>query len=257
MTVSIVNGGLSLLFQELIPAISVTSTELTPATSSILAATLLGTLSELCGLHWSEQDLFRRTMALEQLLTTGGGWQDQVGGVLHGLKLIETEAGLAQTPTVRWLPGDCIGNNLTLLYYTGITRVAADILREIVRRMFLNARATLDIVGEIGRHAASTADLLQRNDWNSFGAAIATSWQLNQRLDAGTNPPAVQAILDQVGDYLTGAKLLGAGGFMLMIAKDDAAAHRIRATLSERPPNAKARFVNLRISTTGLQVTRS
>ncbi len=32
MTVSIVNGGLSLLFQELIPAISVTSTELTPAT---------------------------------------------------------------------------------------------------------------------------------------------------------------------------------------------------------------------------------
>ena len=76
MTVSIVNGGLSLLFQELIPAISVTSTELTPATSSILAATLLGTLSELCGLHWSEQDLFRRTMALEQLLTTGGGWTD-------------------------------------------------------------------------------------------------------------------------------------------------------------------------------------
>ena len=146
-----------------------------------------------------------------------------------------------------------------MLYYTGITRVAADILREIVRRMFLNARATLDIVGEIGRHAASTADLLQRNDWNSFGAAIATSWQLNQQLDAGTNPPAVQAILDQVGDYLTGAKLLGAGGggFMLMIAKDEAAAHRIRTALSERPPNAKARFVNLRISTTGLQVTRS
>ena len=82
---------------------------------------------------------------------------------------------------------------------------------------------------------------------------------LNQQLDAGTNPPAVQAILDQVGDYLTGAKLLGAGGggFMLMIAKDEAAAHRIRTALSERPPNAKARFVNLRISTTGLQVTRS
>jgi len=228
-------------------------------TSSILAATLLGTLSELCGLHWSEHDLFRRTMALEQLLTTGGGWQDQVGGILHGLKLIETEAGLEQTPTVRWLPGDFLGNNLTILYYTGITRVAADILREIVRRMFLNSRATLDIVGEIGRHAASTADILQRNDWNSFGTAIATSWQLNQRLDAGTNPPAVQAILDQVGDYLAGAKLLGAGGggFLLMIAKDEAAAHRIRATLSNHPPNAKARFVNLRISATGLQVTRS
>ena len=228
-------------------------------TSSILAATLLGTLGELCGLNWSEHDLFRRTLALEQLLTTGGGWQDQVGGVLHGLKLIETEAGLSQTPTVRWLPGDFIGNESVLLYYTGITRVAADILREIVRRMFLNSHTTLDIVGEIGRHAAVTADILQRHDWNSFGAAIATSWQLNQRLDAGTNPPAVQAILDQVGDYLSGAKLLGAGGggFMLLVAKDEPAAHRIRATLTDRPPNAKARFVNLRLSTTGLQVTRS
>ena len=228
-------------------------------TSSILAATLLGTLSELCGLNWSEHDLFRRTLALEQLLTTGGGWQDQVGGILHGLKLIETEAGLAQTPTVRWLPGDFLGNESVLLYYTGITRVAADILREIVRRMFLNAHATLDIVGEIGRHAAVTADILQRHDWNNFGAAIATSWELNQRLDAGTNPPAVQAILAQVSDYLAGAKLLGAGGggFMLMIAKDDTAAHRIRTTLTDRPPNAKARFVNLRLSATGLQVTRS
>jgi len=109
-------------------------------TSSILAATLLGTLSELCGLNWNEHVLFRRTLALEQLLTTGGGWQDQIGGMLHGLKLIETQPGLAQTPTVRWLPGVFFeaphANQTVLLYYTGLTRVAKDILQEIVRQMF-------------------------------------------------------------------------------------------------------------------------
>jgi galactokinase/mevalonate kinase-like predicted kinase len=196
---------------------------------------------------------------LEQLLTTGGGWQDQVGGVLPGLKLIETEPGLAQTPTVRWLPAEAVQADNVLLYYTGITRVAADILREIVRKMFLNDRDTLDRLGELAHHATLTADSLQRRDESAFAGAVATSWELNQRLDAGTNPPSVQALLRQISDYLAGAKLLGAGGggFMLFVAKDADAARRLRATLTAQPPNAKARFVDLSVSATGLQVTRS
>jgi galactokinase/mevalonate kinase-like predicted kinase len=232
-------------------------------TSSILAATLLGTLGELCGLNWNEHILFRRTLALEQLLTTGGGWQDQIGGVLHGLKVIETQPGLSQTPTVRWLPEKFFGapyaNETVLLYYTGLTRVAKDILHEIVRKMFRNDRATLDIVGQIRAHAGATADALQRCDWNGFGAAIARSWELNQRLDRGTNTPEVQAILDAVAGHLTGAKLLGAGGggFLLMVARNEDAARRIRATLTKRPPNKRARFVALQPSASGFQVTRS
>ena len=35
-----------------------------------------------------------RTLILEQLLTTGGGWQDQYGGVLHGVKLLQTPSGM-------------------------------------------------------------------------------------------------------------------------------------------------------------------
>ncbi len=53
-------------------------------TSSILAATLLATLSDLCGLSWDRHVLFTRALALEQLLTTGGGWQDQAGALFGG-----------------------------------------------------------------------------------------------------------------------------------------------------------------------------
>ena len=66
-------------------------------------------------------------------------------------------------------------------------------------------------------------------------------------------------MLDQVGDWLAGAKLLGAGGggFFLMLAKDDEAAKRIRRSLLDAPPNPRARFVDLSLSETGLQITRS
>ena len=228
-------------------------------TSSILAATVLGTLSELCGLNWNHQDLFRRTLALEQLLTTGGGWQDQVGGVLNGLKYIETEPGLSQIPTIRWLPASLLAGQHVLLYYTGVTRVAAGILRQIVRKMFLNERNTLEILNEIGAHARQTADALQKNEWDAVGNALRKSWELNQRLDEGTNPPAIRSIFDSVEDYLAGAKLLGAGGggYMLMVAKDLEAARRVKETLARTPPSSKARFIDLRVSEGGFQVTRS
>jgi len=232
-------------------------------TSSILAATLLGVLSELCGLGWDRQVLFSRTLALEQMLTTGGGWQDQAGGIYRGIKLIETNPGLDQKPTLRWLPEHVMAGeesrSRVLLYYTGITRLAKNILQDIVRGMFLNSRRHLDIVDEIAAHAETTFHAIQTSDWDALCECVRRSWDLNRRLDSGTNPPAVQAILGAVEPHLAGAKLLGAGGggYLLMFARSADAAHRIRTTLTARPPNAKARFVDIAISDVGLQITRS
>jgi galactokinase/mevalonate kinase-like predicted kinase len=197
------------------------------------------------------------------MLTTGGGWQDQAGGLLRGIKLIETEPGLEQKLTVRWLPETYFATGPSdprvLLYYTGLTRIAKDILKEIVRGIFLNSQTHLTLVRTIGHNAQFVADALQRNDWDGLSAGVRRSWELNQQLDRGTNPPAVRVILEQIGDYLAAAKLLGAGGggYLLMLAKDEDAARRVRQTLTANPGDAKARFIRLSVSSTGFQVTRS
>jgi len=232
-------------------------------TSSILAATVLAALSDLCGLGWDRNVLFSRTLALEQMLTTGGGWQDQAGAIFRGVKLIETAAGLAQKPTLRWLPHHLFGheyaNRSMLLYYTGLTRLAKNILAEIVRGLFLNSPSHLSIIADIGANAEYASAAIQRCDYEMLLAAIRNSWRLNQRLDAGTNPPAVQQILDSIADYLAAAKLLGAGGggYLLLLAKDPEAAARIKQTLTHHPPNPRARFVEFTLSESGLQLTRS
>ncbi|HEY5791654.1 MAG TPA: bifunctional fucokinase/fucose-1-phosphate guanylyltransferase, partial [Chthoniobacterales bacterium] len=210
-------------------------------TSSILAATLLGTLSEACGLGWELDDIFHRTLILEQLLTTGGGWQDQAGGIYRGLKMVETAPGLEQRPLLRWLPDNLLGpayaNQTILLYYTGITRVAKGILREIVRGMFLNRQKHLHLLDRIECQAHHAFEAIQRDSWPDLCASVRESWELNQALDAGTNPPGVAAILDKIGDYLSAVKLLGAGGggYLLMFAKDLEAAVRLRAKLAAEP----------------------
>ena len=256
-TLNAFGGGLDITFLAAVPKGSGLGT------SSILAATLLGTLGNACGLAWDTAEISRRTLALEQLLTTGGGWQDQVGGLTRGLKEIVTQPGLTQTPEIRWLPpylfNDAVADGRVLLYYTGITRVAKSILQEIVRGMFLNSAPHLRLLAEIGGHARQTYETLLRGDWDGWCRAIRRSWELNQQLDPGTNPPAVQEILARIRDWTAGAKLLGAGGggYLLLLAKDAEAARRLRAELTRHPPNAKARFVTVGLSDTGLHITRS
>lgn len=250
-------GGMEITLLSAIPAGSGLGT------SSVLAATVLAAISDFCHLGWDKTTICNKTLILEQLLTTGGGWQDQYGGICHGLKLLETKAGFDQTPLIRWLPDTIFTSDehhkCHLLYYTGITRTAKNILSEIVRKMFLNATEHLALLDEMKAHAHTLFDTIQQNDFQAYGKMIQTTWNQNKRLDSGTNPDSVEEILRKIDDYCLGYKLPGAGGggFIYMIAKDDTAAAQIKKILTQNPPNNKARFVEMSISKTGLQTTRS
>ena len=232
-------------------------------TSSILASTVLGAVNDFCGLAWDKNEICRRTLVLEQLLTTGGGWQDQYGGVLHGIKLLQTEDGFNQSPQVRWLPDYLFSEpgfkECHLLYYTGITRTAKGILGEIVSSMFLNSSTHLSLLAEMKAHALDMAEAVQRGHFNRYATLVGKSWMQNKALDSGTNPPSVEAIIDRIKDYTLGYKLPGAGGggYLYMVAKDVEAAARIKEILTNNPPNARARFVRMDLSNKGLQISRS
>ncbi|MFT0503935.1 bifunctional fucokinase/fucose-1-phosphate guanylyltransferase [Bacteroides thetaiotaomicron] len=232
-------------------------------TSSILASTVLGAINDFCGLAWDRNDICNYTLVLEQLLTTGGGWQDQYGGVFPGVKLLQSESGFEQHPLVRWLPDQLFVQpeyrDCHLLYYTGITRTAKGILAEIVSSMFLNSGVHLSLLAEMKAHAMDMSEAILRGNFETFGNLVGKSWIQNQALDSGTNPPAVAAIIEQIKDYTLGYKLPGAGGggYLYMVAKDPQAAGCIRRILTEQAPNPRARFVEMTLSDKGLQVSRS
>lgn len=250
-------GGIEITLLSAIPAGSGLGT------SSILAATVLGALSDFCGLGWDKFEISNRTLVLEQLLTTGGGWQDQYGGVLHGVKLLQTVPGFSQNAVVRWLPDTLFTDPelapCHLLYYTGLTRTAKHILAEIVRGMFLNNTSHLALLDEMKQHALEVYETLQLGDFNRYGTLLRRTWEQNKALDSGTNPPAIEELCRRVDDYCAGYKLPGAGGggFMYMVAKDREAARRIRQVLTEQPLAPNARFVTMSVSDKGLQISRS
>ena len=232
-------------------------------TSSILASTVLGAISDFCSLAWDKNEIGRRTLVLEQLLTTGGGWQDQFGGVLGGVKLLQTQRGFDQNPQVRWLPDSLFTQpeyaQCHLLYYTGITRTAKTILAEIVRRMFLNHGGEIRQLRAMKAHAIDMYEAIQRQDYDAYGRLVRKTWQQNQLIDSGTNPESVQRITSLVDDLCLGYKLPGAGGggYLYMVAKDPEAVARIKQIINQTQPNPNARFVDMTLSKKGLQISRS
>ncbi|MDE6824809.1 MAG: bifunctional fucokinase/L-fucose-1-P-guanylyltransferase [Duncaniella sp.] len=232
-------------------------------TSSVLAATVLGAISDFCSLAWDKNEICSRTLVLEQLLTTGGGWQDQFGGVIGGVKLLQTVKGFEQSPVVSWLPDTLFTDpeyaSCHLLYYTGITRTAKDILAEIVRNMFLNEGEQLRLLRSMKAHTMEMYDAIMRCNFNRFGELVRKTWQQKIAIDRGTNPPEVEAITRRIDDLCLGYKLPGAGGggYLYMVAKDPEAAARIRQCLHTDPLRPNARLVALSLSRSGLTVTRS
>jgi galactokinase/mevalonate kinase-like predicted kinase len=230
-------------------------------TSSILAATVLEAVGRAFALEWSREDVCQLTLVLEQLLTAGGGWQDQYGGIYGGAKLLTTLPGSVQRPMIEQLPTDLWTHpDLAprhLLYFTGMTRMARQILAEIVRDMYLQnpaqrhllmqMKAEAQLMATALRVSASTNDL--QAAFTAYGRLLRLNWQRNQQLDAGCLPPAIARLTTLIDDLCEGYKLPGAGGggFLYLVAKDAEAACRIRQILNENALSPTARFYEMSV----------
>jgi fucokinase len=230
-------------------------------TSSIMGAVIIAAIQAVLGKQPSQRQLFHSVLRLEQALTTGGGWQDQIGGVVDGVKMINTEPGLVPDASIHYVLSDVLdpqaNGGQSLLYYTGITRLAKNILQQVVGRYLNRDRAAMATLRRIHLVAKEVADALASKDIARFGRLLDTAWQLNKQLDPASSNEEIESLFERVGPFIYGGKLLGAGGggFMLMICKSPADALSVRKMLEDEPPNKRARFFDFDISNKGLTVT--
>jgi fucokinase len=228
-------------------------------TSSILAATVVRALAEISGSTPDNHALSAAVMRLEQRMTTGGGWQDQAGGIFPGAKLLITGPGLRQR--IRVQPVDWSQSHRSdfcrhlLLYNTGIQRMAKDLLRQVVSRYLARETATIQVLHSIKTLAVEMSYAMAEGDWKHLGELLDRHWQLNQVLDPHTTNAPINVILELVRPWIYGAKLAGAGGggFLMLLARDPEAADAVRAALAREAPGS-AGFVPYRIAEDGLRV---
>jgi fucokinase len=212
-------------------------------TSSILAGAVLACLGRLQGVELSNAALFDEVLCLEQMMTTGGGWQDQVGGLVGGIKLVRSEPGLPQVIQVDPLELSPqtqaeLARRLVLVY-TGQQRLAKNLLRIVVGRWLARDAEMVWLLGEIARLADQMQQALLAGDVSGFGELLGQHWALNKRMDPGCTNPFIDGLFADLEPHICGGKLAGAGGggFAIVVTHSQDGEHELAQALEKRYSN--------------------
>ena len=194
-------------------------------TSSILSAACVKAVFEFMGIGYTEEDLYSHVLAMEQIMSTGGGWQDQVGGITPGLKYITSMPGVEQQIKVTHveIPEETKRelDERFVMIYTGQRRLARNLLRDVVGRYVGNEPDSLFALEEIQKTAALMRFELERGNVDGFAKLLDYHWELSKKVDAGSSNTLIEQIFSSIEDLIDGKLVCGAGGggFLQVILK--------------------------------------
>lgn len=207
-------------------------------TSSILAGACVKGIFEFLGEEIQDEALYQRVLCMEQLMSTGGGWQDQVGGLAPGIKMIRTRTGLKQvvscTPVALSQDAKDELSARFAIIYTGQRRLARNLLREVVGKYIGANPTSAAVLCEIQRVAILMGDALERGNIDDFAALLSTHWGLSKQLDAGCTNTCIDQIFISIDDLIDGKMICGAGGggFLQVVLKKNITADMLQERLS-------------------------
>ncbi len=206
-------------------------------TSSILAGACVKAIYELLDRKISDSDLYDTVLSMEQIMSTGGGWQDQVGGVTPGIKFITSKPGISQNLQVEKviLEPETLQelNERFALIYTGQRRLARNLLRDVIGGYIGNRPESLKALREMQRTAALMKFELERGDIDAFAELMNEHWNLSKMLDEGTTNTCIDQIFLSCEDLIDGRFIAGAGGggFLQVILKKGITKEQLRERL--------------------------
>lgn len=194
-------------------------------TSSILAGACVKGIFEFFGQEKSNEEIYDIVLNMEQIMSTGGGWQDQVGGLTGGIKFITTQPGIRQNICMEEvkIPEEAMKELQArfALIYTGQRRLARNLLRDVIGGYIGARKESIDALGKMKSVAALMRFYLERGDIDMFANLLNRHWELSKQLDTGTTNTCIEQIFVSCEDLIDARFICGAGGggFLMVILK--------------------------------------
>lgn len=208
-------------------------------TSSILSGACVKALHEFLGLSYTDGALYNIVLCMEQMMSTGGGWQDQVGGLTRGIKYITTKSGIDQKIQVEQVEvperaREELQERFALIY-TGQRRLARNLLREVVGNYVGGRRESVEALAEMKVAAVRMRWALEEGDIDGLAKLFNEHWELSKKLDMGVTNTCIDQIFLSCEDLIDGRFIAGAGGggFLQVILKKGVTKRQLSERLHE------------------------
>lgn len=208
-------------------------------TSSILSAAVVKGLFQVMEDDESDDSVARAVLVVEQIMGTGGGWQDQIGGLYPGIKCTQSFPGQPlRLQVVPVLTAPQLIQELEerlLVVFTGQVRLAHQVLQKVVTRYLRRDSILISSIKRLAELAKIGREALMNGELDELGGILLEAWRLHQELDPFCSNRPVDELFAFADPYCCGYKLVGAGGggFALLLAKNPSCARELRRALEE------------------------
>ena len=214
-----IGGGLSLTTSVQVPKGSGLGT------SSLVIAACIKACAEVFGIQADPDYIYAHTFLTEQLMTTGGGWQDQVAGYTPGLKLIKSMPGEYQKMEIESV---CMSEETAkelqerfVLIFSGQRRLARNVLREELNQCIRNDKMVMQAMDRIRNICVLMKFEVERGNITAFANYMTEQFELVKTIDKGASNTCIEYIFDACEDLIDGKSICGAGGggFLQVVLK--------------------------------------
>ncbi|MGN1194347.1 MAG: L-fucokinase, partial [Acutalibacteraceae bacterium] len=196
-------------------------------TSSILLGGCLKALGEFFGIERSNGEILKMVFVAEQIMKTGGGWQDQVGGLLPSIKAGTTKPGIEQGLDVKYIvPAENIkrlfSDSLVLLP-TGQRHFGRFIVNDVVNRYLDNNEQSLEGHKKIRELNKEIVESIENGNIASFCRCVNQHRELLKLISPLVTNEAIDAMVNRCFEVADAVSFLGAGGggYLLVVLKEN------------------------------------
>ena len=208
-------------------------------TSSILLGGCLKALSEFFGIAQADSEILKMVFVAEQIMKTGGGWQDQVGGLLPSIKAGTTKPGIEQELDVRYItPAEnmkqLFSERLVLLP-TGQRHFGRFIVNDVVNRYLDRNEQSLEGHQKIRELNDALVRSIETGNEEEFCRCVNRHRELLKLISPLVTNNAIDSMVNRCFEVADAVSFLGAGGggYLLVVLKENVTVNAFKTFVAD------------------------
>lgn len=223
--------------------------------SSILLAGCFCVVNEMFDFGYDEKTILQMVFVAEQIMKTGGGWQDQVGGILPGVKITSSSSGIEQNLSVREIELSEIFKRFfsekLILVPTGQRHFGRFIVGDVVNRYLEKNKEALEAYEKIKELNYFVLKSFCEDDFELFEKSINEHFSLLKKISPKvTNEKIEKLTEDLLSSFADAVSICGAGGggYLLVVMKENISPEDIEKFIKNKFTFIKGNVKRLDIS---------
>lgn len=204
-------------------------------TSSILLSGCFKVLGELFGIAYTDDEIINMVFIAEQIMKTGGGWQDQVGGFFCGIKDSDSEPGYRIRVNIKNIKvPDSIKRELSqrmAIISTCQRHYGRFVVSDVMKRYINKNADTLEVLKKLDELNDETAKCLTSGCFDGFVQCINKQWELLKKLSPMISNEKINTVANECLQLCDAVCICGAGagGYLLAVLKDGVSIDDLKA----------------------------